>query len=117
LKLKEIFSKASLDNKIEDYNKKELNDLELRVKKLLEPYPGQALSSRIENEEVKTKQTIKKPSKSKELMKKFLSEAESSYKNNSSEDETCKWCTICNDDGDFKCVDCDYDVYCKRCFK
>ena len=102
---------------MEDFNKNTLNDLEVRVKKLLEPYPGQEVSSTIENEEVRTKQQAKKPSKPKELMKKLLSEAESNYKNNSSGDEMDKWCTICNDDGDFKCIDCDNDVYCKRCFK
>lgn len=31
-------------------------------------------------------------------------------------DETEGWCCICNEDGVLVCIDCDDDVYCKRCF-
>ena len=48
-------------------------------------------------------------------MKKLLNKAETNYKED--KDDTDSWCCICNDDGNFKCIDCDDDVYCKRCFK
>lgn len=119
------FKKASLDQKLDEYNKNELNDLEIRVKKLLEPYPGQSNASSVltnesQSEEAKLKPSKKPKSKSKELMKQLLSEAESNYKRDNkkkSDDDMDNWCAICNDDGDFKCIDCDNDVYCKRCFK
>ncbi|KAL7750534.1 hypothetical protein RI367_003870 [Sorochytrium milnesiophthora] len=33
------------------------------------------------------------------------------------EDETDKWCCICNEDGAYVCTGCDDDVYCRRCWK
>ena len=90
---------------MEAYHKSDIEELENRVKKLMEPYPGQ--TSMVEIEKPKS-------SKTKNLMKQLLSEAESNYKD---EDEMDNWCVICNEDGDFKCINCDNDVYCKRCFK
>lgn len=27
------------------------------------------------------------------------------------------WCCICNEDGEVKCVDCDNDIYCQKCWR
>jgi hypothetical protein len=95
---------------MDEFNKNEIEDLEKRVQKLLEPLPSHATSTLAE-----APKTNKKSSKSQDLMKKLLNEAETNYKED--KDETDGWCCICNDDGNFKCIDCDDDVYCKRCFK
>jgi len=28
-----------------------------------------------------------------------------------------KWCCICNDNGNVRCINCDMDVFCNRCFR
>lgn len=32
-------------------------------------------------------------------------------------DEMDNWCVICNSNGHLRCIDCDGDAYCKRCFR
>lgn len=128
---------------MDEYNNNELLELEKRVKKLLEPIPQQSqttatasndndklkdVNNDIEIGMVSDKKSKKKLNKTDELMKQLLSEAEVKYKldnernsddddDDEGKDDMDKWCCICNDDGQYKCVDCDNDVYCKRCFK
>ena len=33
------------------------------------------------------------------------------------DDEIDSWCVICNDDGTVKCIDCEGDLYCTKCWK
>jgi len=33
------------------------------------------------------------------------------------DEEMEKWCVICNNNGHVRCLDCDGDAYCKRCFR
>jgi len=33
------------------------------------------------------------------------------------DEEMSKWCVICNNNGHIRCLDCDGDAYCKRCFR
>ena len=55
---------------------------------------------------------------SEELMKKFLQDAEISYKKKAQEEEEIDtWCCLCNDDAILKCHDCGDDLFCNRCYK
>ena len=51
-----------------------------------------------------------------DIMRKFLQEAEVSYKKRQDSDQD-EWCCLCNNDASIKCIDCEDDLYCKRCYK
>ncbi len=113
-----------------DYNQAELEKLEERLKKLATPIEPKTeetstkdCQEKPDEKNLKPYETAKKPTNpTEDLMKKFLQDAEleykkSQFKNDSDEEEKEKVCCICDIDATIKCIDCDNDYYCKKCFK
>lgn len=124
--INKIVDEVELDKKREEYERQELEKLEQRLRNLSSTNPVAASSSftSTDNNLNQPSSTSKEEIKPKldpadEIMKKMLKDAEESQKKliNQNDDFIC---CMCNDDNltnMIKCIDCEDDFYCQRCFK
>jgi len=54
---------------------------------------------------------------SKPTRKKWSWEIEEEKRVKEEQEAMEKWCCICNDNGNVRCINCDMDVYCNSCFR
>jgi len=108
--MKQAKEEADIDHNLRSINDSEVQKLEERLKKLQEGAPVNT-KSKILNEALEdTGNTTKSVN---DLIREILNENDVVE----SDSEIDNWCCICNNDGALKCIDCDNDVYCRRCFK
>jgi hypothetical protein len=108
-----LLTKAEIDKKVHDHNQVELDKLEERLKKLTNT------NGSLADIDVSPRDL---PNNSSSL-EKFLRDVESKLvfdkeKADIDDDEIVeKVCCICDNDAWAKCIDCDDDFYCQKCFK
>jgi hypothetical protein len=100
---------------MEDHNRIELEKLEQRLRNLGEPTQSLANIDGLNKPSINPNQ---------DSFDKFIQDAQSKYfaqsnqTNSDDGDENVdKECCICYEDAVYRCVDCDDDFYCKKCFK
>lgn len=103
-----------MKKKFGDFEKDEIKKLEDRLANLQASNKVQTAPPDLETNQSGAEQVKSDYDPSDELVKKFLREAEESQKLENDEDI---WCCLCNDDADLKCLDCDEDLFCNRCYK
>jgi len=124
-----VQEEVQLESNEEDTNKYIKDDWESRLNKLKEfrPYvPPSQLSSNNSTTTTKkqnnnststNKNNSDLPPPPKPIDRKFFFGQEKKKEEKDDKDDMANWCCICNDDGVLRCVDCDGDAFCKRCFK
>lgn len=112
--MKRITEEVNIEKKFGDFEKDEIKKLEDRLANLQASNKVQTAPPDLETNQSGAEQVKSDYDPSDELVKKFLREAEESQKLENDEDI---WCCLCNDDANLKCLDCDEDLFCNRCYK
>lgn len=117
--IKRIMDEVEIEKEHGDFEQQELERLEKRLADLKAntKATGGVSEPRTSSNADELKPVPREIDPADALMKKFLQEAETSQKQKAREEEEDAWCCLCNDDATFKCLDCEDDPFCTRCYK
>lgn len=118
--IKRIMDEVEIEKEHGDFEQQELERLEKRLAELKanNKATGDQSEPRTSSNTDELKPVSKEIDPADALMKKLLQEAEISQKQKAQEEEEeDTWCCLCNDDATLKCLDCEDDPFCTRCYK
>ncbi len=110
--IKKISEEIKIEEEYGDFEQDEIKKLENRLKSL------QSAGKTINDKEGISigDEKAKEVDPTEELVRKLLADAELAEKKKKI-DEMDTWCCLCNNDATLKCIDCDKELYCSRCYK